>query len=230
MGLIHHISLDCYFAMNSMLILLFTFVSLLTGSSLATEEVTGTTAAPTAAPTVAPTAAPTAAPTDAPTAAPAASYYAFDGCSDYRQTHGRGQGWKEGILRPGYYDSTKEVAQIVCCEDGKKCSRRPGGDCRSGHSNKVKVTWEAARAHCQKAKMRLCASQAELDSCCEKGCQYDNTLVWSSVVEGDQGAPNATTEGGCQVFPDCKGKCKGRGSRNCWCDTEFVATGVCSNA
>merc|ERR1711981_470740 len=123
-SLIHHISLDCYFAMNSMLILLFTFVSLLTGSSLATEEVTGTTAAPTAAPTVAPTAAPTAAPTDAPTAAPAASYYAFDGCSDYRQTHGRGQGWKEGILRPGYYDSTKEVAQIVCCEDGKKCSRR----------------------------------------------------------------------------------------------------------
>merc|ERR1711994_1235325 len=103
-----------------MLILLFTFVSLLTGSSLATEEVTGTTAAPTAAPT--------------------ASYYAFDGCSDYRQGHGRGQGWKDGNLRPGYYDSTKEVAQIVCCEDGKKCSRIQGGDCRSGHSNAVKVT------------------------------------------------------------------------------------------
>merc|ERR1711981_1007370 len=123
MGLIHHISLDCYFAMNSMLILLFTFVSLLTGSSLATEEVTGTTAAPTAAPTVAPTSAPTAAPetaapTDAPTAAPAASYYAFDGCSDYKQRF-RGEDWKEGDLRPGYYAGTKKVAEIVCCGNGK---------------------------------------------------------------------------------------------------------------
>jgi len=181
-------------------------VSLLTGSSLATEEVT------VVIDLVAET---TAAPTDAPTAAPAVSYYAFDGCSDWRQP-GKGKGWKEGDSRPGYYNGTTEAAEIVCCaEEGTSCSRKGADDkCRSGHNDAVKVTWAAAKAHCEAEGMRLCASQAELDTCCGGGCQYDNQLVWSSVMEGDAGAPAATPVGECQVFPDCEGKS--------WCDN-----GVC---
>merc|ERR1719412_1900480 len=130
--------------MNKMLISLFVFVSLLAGSSFATEE------------------------------APAPRYFAFDGCTDDEQPN-KGQGWKEGDLRPGFFDGTTEAAEIVCCNmEGTKCSRKKDGVCRSGNNDAVKVTWSAAKEHCEAEGMRLCASQAELDQCCGKGCQKDN--------------------------------------------------------
>merc|ERR1712038_1987047 len=89
--------------MNKMLISLFTVVSLLSGSSLAQEATTPAAPVPEVpAATDAPAAD---AATDAPaTAAPvAASYYAFDGCSDYKQPKKRsgleGGGQQTWILR-----------------------------------------------------------------------------------------------------------------------------------
>ena len=78
-----------------------------------------------------------------------------------------------------------KAAEIVCCAvDGSSCSRKRSGVCRSGHGDAVKVTWNAARDHCEADGMRLCATQDELDQCCGGGCQYDNQLVWSNVMEG----------------------------------------------
>jgi len=204
--------------MNKMLISLFTVVSLLSGSSLAQEA---TTPAPE---TAASTAAPEPEAPAEPEAPVAASYYAFDGCSDYKQP-GKGQGWKDGDNRPGYYDGAS-LAHIVCCEidmEGKTCSRK---DCPSGIAGQEKatpVTWEAAKEHCKSKEMRLCASQAELDTCCGGGCQYDNSLVWSSVMKGAEGAladPAAEdSEVVCQVYGDCEGKQ--------WCDTAENPNGEC---
>jgi len=81
---------------------------------------------------------------------------------------------------------------------------------------------EVAEEHCKKAGMRLCASQAELDTCCGQGCQYDNALVWSSVVKGADGAlldPAEDSEVVCQVFGDCEPKQ--------WCDTAENPKGEC---
>ena len=55
---------------------------------------------------------------------------------------------------------------------------------RETTQNKIKVTWEEARSHCEAEGMRLCNSQAELDKCCGKGCEYNNKLIWSSLKEG----------------------------------------------
>ena len=79
-----------------------------------------------------------------------------------------------------------EAAEIVCCTlEGDSCEREvEGGDCRSGHNDDVKVTWNEAQDHCEEAGMRLCNSQEELDQCCGTGCQYDNQLVWSGLKEG----------------------------------------------
>jgi len=205
--------------MNKMLISLFTVVSLLSGCSLAQEATTAAVAPEVPAATDAPAAD---AATDAPaTAAPVAPLnYAFDGCSDYKQPK-KGQGWKEGDSRPGYYDGTS-LAHIVCC-GGEKCSRQ---DCPSGTAGKetaTPVTWEAAKEYCESKELRLCASQAELDTCCGGGCQYDNSLVWSSVMKGAEGAlpdPAADdSEVKCQVYGDCEGKQ--------WCDTAENPKGEC---
>jgi len=211
--------------MNKMLISLFTVVSLLSGSSLAQEATTPAAPVPEVpAATDAPAAD---AATDAPaTAAPvAASYYAFDGCSDYKQPK-KGQGWKAGDSRPGYYDGTKDLAHIVCCpidREGNTCSRKNCPSGNAGEEDATGVTLEEAEEHCKKAGMRLCASQAELDTCCGQGCQYDNALVWSSVVKGAEGAladPAAEdSEVVCQVYGDCEGKQ--------WCDTAENPNGEC---
>jgi len=213
--------------MNKMLISLFTVVSLLSGSSLAQEATTPAVAPEVPAATDAPAAD---AATDAPaTAAPVApSNYAFDGCSDYKQPN-KGQGWKEGDSRPGYYDATEAVGHIVCCPidmEGNTCSRKGCPSGTAGKDDATLVTLEAAEAHCKDAGMRLCASQAELDTCCGQGCQYDNALVWSSVVKGAEGAladPAAEdSEVVCQVYGDCEGKQ--------WCDTEEDPNGECKAA
>jgi len=203
-----------------MLISLFTVVSLLSGSSLAQEATTPAAPVPEVpAATDAPAAD---AATDAPaTAAPVAPLnYAFDGCSDYKQPK-KGQGWKEGDSRPGYYDGAS-LAHIVCC-GGEKCSRT---DCPSGvagNEDAAPVTWEEAKEYCESKELRLCASQAELDTCCGGGCQYDNSLVWSSVMKGAEGAlpdPAADdSEVKCQVYGDCEGKQ--------WCDTAENPNGEC---
>jgi len=190
--------------MNKMLILIFSLVSLSSGSILNREEATEatvaeTTLAPVVTDAVVPEAdATVAATTLAPVTTPASLYYALDGCSDAIQG-GRGcdkkcKGWKEGDLQPGLFDGTTEAGEIVCCEkDGSgSCSRKTkDGQCRSGHNTAFKVTWEAAKKHCEDDGKRLCASQAELDTCCNSGCQYDNQLVWTSLVEGDENAPTA---------------------------------------
>jgi len=138
--------------------------------------------------------------------APAPHYFAFDGCTDVKQPK-QGQGWKEGDLRPGYFDGTTEAAQIVCCDSDGKCSRKLDGACRSA----AKVTWSAAKEHCEADGKRLCATQAELDGCCVGGCGYDNKLVWSSNLL--EVIPSMITPGippECLVFPDC--------SKGQWCN------------
>merc|ERR1711981_1560890 len=114
----------------------------------------------------------------------AGSYnYAFDGCSNHLQP-GRGKGWKEGDNQPGYYNGDTDAAEITCCAlDGSECFRTIDGECRSGHNDAFKVTWQEAKAHCEAEGLRLCASQEELDKCCGTGCQYDNQLVWGNVME-----------------------------------------------
>ena len=60
-----------------------------------------------------------------------------------------------------------------------------GDFCRSGVSEDDKVTWKEANQHCEEEGMRLCSYQEELDRCCLQGCQYDNQLVWSDLMEGN---------------------------------------------
>ena len=88
---------------------------------------------------------------------------------------------------PGYYNSTDEAAAIVCCSlDGNSCERKRSDVCRSGDGkeDEIKVTWNAAKDHCEANGMRLCATQDELDRCCGTGCWYDYNNVWSNVVLG----------------------------------------------
>jgi len=189
------------FAMNKMLVLLFTIVSLSIGSSLAQDSESSTSP----------------------------QCYAFDGCTDAKQSGGNGKppghGWKEGDLRPGFHDCATKMGAISCCAmDGSQCSRMLNGKCRSGKAGKDeewKVTWNEAKEHCEADGMRLCETQAELDGCCRNGCQYDNALVWSNVnMVGDVlGGTSGVVPGvvpACMVFDDCPGK-------KSWCKN-----GVCT--
>ena len=114
-------------------------------------------------------------------------YYAFGGCSANPIN-----GWfrdSEGYYHEhlgAYYNEHQEAAKIVCCTlEGDSCSRKlEGGYCRSGDNDDFKVTWKQARDHCEAAGMRLCNSQAELNQCCNTGCNYDYQPVWSSAKEG----------------------------------------------
>ena len=106
------------------------------------------------------------------------SYYAFDGCSSNPLSAFDDD-------PPGYLSELSK-AHIVCCSlDGNSCSRKNGDFCRSGVSDDEKVTWKEANQHCEEDGMRLCSYQEELDRCCSQGCQYDNQLVWSDLMEGN---------------------------------------------
>ena len=77
----------------------------------------------------------------------------------------------------------QKEALVSCCSlDGTSCSRTsPQGKCLS---ESTKVTWKEAHETCKKRKMRLCNSQKEMDLCCNGGCDYDDRLMWSNLVEG----------------------------------------------
>jgi len=209
--------------MNKMLIVLFSLVSLLVGSSFATEECTLNSQCP------------------------SNSYcwsgacrrgmiqdfsnymFAFDGCTDAKQSGGNGKppghGWKDGDNRPGYYDPSTKVATIACCAmDGSQCSRRQDGAkrwrkdgaCRSEKKG-GRVTWNEAKEHCEADGMRLCQTQAELDGCCRQGCQGDNKLVWGNVQKGLPIGASGVVPGvnpECLIFSDCPGK-------KSWCKNGF---------
>ena len=105
-------------------------------------------------------------------------YQALDGCSTNPANL-----FKDGS--PGYYLGTSEAAEIQCCSsDGSSCSRKKSSECRSGNDDDKKFTWAEANQHCIADGKRLCRSQDEVNKCCNGGCNYDNQLVWSSIVEG----------------------------------------------
>ena len=111
-------------------------------------------------------------------------YFAFDGCSKFK----KGQAWITVPSKPsGFYKGNIRVGNIVCCSlDGSSCSRKTSADiCRSGKNDDMKkVTWDEANQHCASEGKRLCKSQEELNRCCDTGCGYDHTLVWSSLKQG----------------------------------------------
>ena len=109
-------------------------------------------------------------------------YQAFDGCS----TNPLGNFFKNEAP-PGFYSASSSIAGLVCCAlDGSICTRIciERDLCKGDNALCNKLNWEEADRICKDRSMRLCNSQQEIDKCCGKGCDYDNRLVWSNVIEG----------------------------------------------
>jgi len=99
----------------------------------------------------------------------------FDGCST--------NGGPQYSTTYGQQDPEQAIAFVNCCSmNGASCSRQKSGACYAGHKNDNNpVTYLQANQICADDGKRLCESQAEVDKCCDKGCGYDNHIVWAAV-------------------------------------------------
>jgi len=106
---------------------------------------------------------------------PGSSYQLLKGCS------GNNAALASFYGQPRMELETAAAGMVVCCTRRGASDR---GSCYSGQgtNSATMKTHVAAAAICVAAGKRLCASQSELDASCGTGCEYDNSLVWTSAT------------------------------------------------
>jgi len=81
-------------------------------------------------------------------------------------------------------DLSAHKAHITCCDDGV-CHRFPPGSSYSEsscYSQSNAVSFETAVVTCSLQGMRLCTTQAELQTCDSTGCSHDYNQIWTAPL------------------------------------------------
>jgi len=123
---------------------------------------------------------------------PACTHQLLDGCS-------RSAGVYSQYGQPRVESDNSVAGEAVCCNENGMSSRQikngqalffqgkghSHSDCTSTSTTPVingqdvpSVSFNQAAAMCEAVGMRLCRTQAEVDTSCGTGCHYDAALVW----------------------------------------------------
>jgi len=75
------------------------------------------------------------------------------------------------------------TAHITCCDDDGVCHRFPPGSSSAAcYSQSNAVSFETAVVTCFLQGMRLCTTQAELQTCAGNGCGHDSKQIWTAPL------------------------------------------------
>jgi hypothetical protein len=75
------------------------------------------------------------------------------------------------------------TAHITCCDDDGVCHRFPPGSSSAAcYSQSNAVSFETAVVTCFLQGMRLCTTQAELQTCDGTGCGHDEKQIWTAPL------------------------------------------------
>ena len=80
-------------------------------------------------------------------------------------------------------DISAHKAHITCCDDDGVCHRFPPGSSSAAcYSQSNAVSFETAVVTCFLQGMRLCTTQAELQTCAGNGCGHDSKQIWTAPL------------------------------------------------
>ena len=80
-------------------------------------------------------------------------------------------------------DIPAHTAHITCCDDDGVCHRFPPGSSSAAcYSQSNAVSFETAVETCFLQGMRLCTTQAELQTCDGTGCGHDSKQIWTAPL------------------------------------------------